>query len=764
MKAVERAGGQTGGRGKGGCWGGTAQSALSQGWRVKELLAAIAIYCKLLPEATPVDRSWLTIGQTPVTTALAPGAAGLVPAEELARVCLSLMADHSEALLLRYYKAGAVPNQRFTGLHALYCAAFALNEFKGAPELLNQTDLALADYGNGMFYPDGAMLERSPNYNQGDARSIRELDDLLAGAAFTPGVSLLETKLALYDRTTAYMQRPLGDLPRMATYASKAPPALWESPAIVTSWRNTFLQGDFAMTTEPTATAVYQGMLDSGNPAPGATSVAFPYAGFYLMRNGWASKSHWLYFANTPPGRGHRQLDQNGIQISAFGRELLTCAGPPPYNPTFVVASQADDYNGFASYQGEGSSYKCNTVVVDGRSQNEGGIVNATVTNSTMPNPWFTSADFDYVEGTYSAGYGGEGVYNRFLPLGDSGEAINGITHKRAVIFLRHAGIWLVTDRMTPSDALSHSYRQVWNFPAGNNTYAGFLPSEVSTDMATLSVRTTSTNGPNVSLHHLGPRWVNLLTYSGSRTPYAGWWGSGIGGLRLETANVHAVLNGSGPQMFVTAIVPSDTGTTGPVNTGFTQGPLSTTSIVDRSFGLVNGSTVRFVEAQQAQTLQIGDRAVTATTLLIVTAADQSQRGLVIGSTTAGLPGAFAFTAGPGWFSAGATITTPDSFTWQTGGSFIIPSTADADAPNVALPPGPPNPLVVRDFKSSGAIQTITWSSNPGTRYQVEWTEALDDWSSGGRSSLIHAIDQTSTYTDSAPNVPARFYRVRQLP
>jgi Heparinase II/III-like protein len=745
-------------------WSSGPASALGQSHRVKEFLGAIALFSKTLPEAQPENRDWLVLGTQPIETELAPGATNLIPSEPLARICLSLMADHSEALLLRYFKASAVPNQRFAGLHALYACAFAFNEFRGASELLTQTDQALSLFAGEMFYPDGGMLERSPNYNQGDAGSIRQLLSLTAATSASPGVSLLEDKLRQYDRGTAFMQSNLGGLPRMASYTSSAPPALWQNPTTVTSWRNTFLQGSFAQATEPTAAAIYRSLLDSGNEKLGTSSAAFPYSGYYFMRNGWASKSHWLYFANTPPGRGHKQLDQNGIQISAFGRELLTCGGPALYGPTFLPASQAADYTGIAKFVGESSSFKCNTVVVDGRSQNEGDIVNHYTSNTPMPNPWFTSASYDYVEGTYTAGYGGANVYNALLPAGDSGAAIRGITHKRSVIFLRQAGIWLVTDRMLPTDSLSHSYRQIWNFPARNATsFVGFLPSEVTTDAATQSINTISTTGPNISLHQLGPKSTELLSYSGSKNPYLGWWGYGFGGERLASANVHALLTGSGNQMFVTAIVPRNTGTNGPINTQFIKGPLSAMNVVDSSFGLVNGATVRLIQAEHAQTLSIGNRIISATGILIETTADQNQSGLIIGAQNADLPQAFSFSVDAGVFTQTATITTPTTFAWQTRENLALPSTTDPNAPVLAAPSGSISPLVVHDFKKSNANCTIVWASDPGMHYQVEWTSDLTNWSSGGQSPPIMAIDSNSTYTDEAPNVPKRFYRVRRL-
>ena len=772
-------------------WSLISASALSQGDRASEMVAAIAAYCKLLPEETPVDRQWYTTGVLdPISTPLAAEATKLIPSEHLARICLSLMTDYPEVLILFYSKPAAVPNQRLNGLNALITLASVLKEFKAAPALLSQTDEALTDFANGMFYPDGAMLERSPNYNFADAEAIRALN-----LSFGPRRSLnsLMSKVALFERTSAFMLSPLGKLPRMACYAGRPPLRLWQSPAIVDTARTTnFLltnnRESFRNTSDSATRALADGLLDSGNRVPGATSVAFPYAGYYVMRKDWSSKSPWLYFANTPPGRGHRQLDQNGIQVTAFGRELLTTGGIPPYASDDMDPTQATDLIGFQNFLGEDSSFKCNTVAVDGRSQNEGGIDNQTVTTTTRGNPWLTSSEFDYVEGTYSAGYGGKAsdgssFYSPLLANGDSGAALNTVTHKRSVIFLRKAGMWLVTDKMNSSDDNSHSYRQIWNFPAravdSDVTYVGFLPSEIFTDESKQTVYTSSSTaaipGPDISLFHLGPQDVTYATYSGSSTPYLGWWGGGRNGLRLATKNVHAVFSGKGQQTLVTAIVPRDTGTVGPVRgPSFTPGPLSRpvrpengdNGVVDVTFSLVNGSSVRFIQSLTPQTLVISSRTVTATTILNMTAADGiTQKVLIIGDTNS--PAPYAFTASTGGarpFTMQMQGGIPKSFSWTGSGEFLQASTSDPYAPSVVPVSGPPLPLSTHTFERKGNFDTLTWVSNPGKRYQVEWTDSLTNWSTGGQSAVISAIDTISSYSAPVSNSANRFYRVRQLP
>jgi autotransporter-associated beta strand protein len=702
-------------------WGVHAGAVLGQSGRCSELLAALALFAKLLPEDALVQRDWYTAIQAPVTTPLASQALDVIAPEPLARIALSLMADTTEALMLAYLRVGMVPNQRFSGLLSLYLAASVFDEFKGAPELLRQTDAALTDFANTMFYPDGPMLERSPNYNEGDAAKIRVLVGL-TGTNATPGIQWLAAKLNTYERSAAFMHLPLGGRPRMASDSGLNPPALWQGGSTVSNWRTSF-RATVVVNTEDTATNLYAGLLDSGRPVPSATSVAFPYAGYYLMRNGWSSRAHFLYFANTPPGNGHCQMDHNGIQVCAFGRSLLSTAGPPPYDPTFVDPSQTNDFAGFALYQGEGSSFKVNTVTVDGRSQNENNARNATVTSNTMSGAWFTSPEFDYVEGTYNAGYGGSSYYNAFT---NSTATVKTVTHRRSVAFLRTPGLWVVTDVLVATNAATHDYRQVWNFPAYSASFGptyGFATNEVVADTGAQQIHTTDADGPNVHLYHLGPKTLTYETYAGSRTPYLGWSGNGIGGLRLPAANVHAVWQGVGTQLVITVIAPSDTGAASPVTTLHTNAGSATT--IDVELGLANGHTLRIVQGLQPQTLILGNQSLSAGTVIADAAPDGTQCGLALAAPGFAYTN-FSFTASPTNFTPTSPIQRPTNFNWTVDGTWQLPSTASPSNTPPELSSIPEQrialnslsnaiPFVVTDLQSRAMDLTVATHSSDQT-------------------------------------------------
>lgn len=672
-------------------WSVQAGAVLGQGDRMRELTAAIGLFCKLLPEEVPTQPDWNTAVQAPNDAPPTPDALQRIPAEALARVALSLMADSTEAAMLAYLRVGMLPNQRLNGLTSLFLVSNYFDEFKAAPELSRQTDAALGNFAATMFYADGPMLERSPNYNAGDADKIRMLLQL-AGTNASPGILELSDRLAAYERATAFMQMPLGGLPRMASYGGMNPPPLWQDGSVLAGWRTSF-RNSVSATSESVAADLYLGMLDSGLPVPSGTSAAFPYAGYYLLRNGWNSRAHCLYFANTPAGNGHAQMDNNGIQVCAFGRTLLSVAGPPPYDSTFVDPSQSADFTGFASYQGEGSSFKVNTVTVDGRSQNEGGVRNPTVTTNTVEGRWLTSVAFDYVEGTYKSGYGksstgywGTSIYDAFT---NSTSVVSSVAHTRSVAFLRHPGLWIVTDILAPVDTISHEYRQIWNFPAYSSTTGptyGFTTDEVEADTAAQRIATTDADGPNVRLFHLGPTPVTYETYAACRAPYLGWYGLGIGGLRLPAANVHACWQGVGTQLLVTVIAPSDTGAGNPVCAIRTNAASATA--IDLDIDLENGHTLRVVQGLQPQSLVVGSQSLSALTLVADISPDGVQTGLVL--SAAGLSRTnFSFSAAPDAFTPLSDITVPNVFSWTTNGEWLLPSTAAPQNTSPQIPPVP---------------------------------------------------------------------------
>ena len=152
-------------------------------------------------------------------------------------------------------------------------------------------------------------------------------------------------------------------------------------------------------------------------------STALPYAGFYAMRGGWKRDDLFLFFASGPTGIGHQHENMLEVVLRAWNKTLLFDPGTYPYDNSpwrqFTL--------GTASH---------NTIIVDGKWQHRG----ATKPPISQPtgDPWVTTPLFDYVAGTYDAGYQESDYRSRpFDPQSWKGAPDKSVSHTRRVLFLR---------------------------------------------------------------------------------------------------------------------------------------------------------------------------------------------------------------------------------------------------------------------------------------------------------------------------------------
>ncbi len=173
-----------------------------------------------------------------------------------------------------------------------------------------------------------------------------------------------------------------------------------------------------------------------GSP-PSYGSVAFPYAGQYVMRSGWGREDAYLFFEAGPFGMGHQHEDKLNLLIYAGERRLLTEGGNADYD-----SSPARRY--------ALSSWAHNTVLVDGRGQRRRGRRDLNVNDSPQMNLWIDTPEFDAAAGVYENGYG------------DAREIR--ARHERTVVFVK-PDYWVVVDRIAAS--APHAYDILWHLAAG---------------------------------------------------------------------------------------------------------------------------------------------------------------------------------------------------------------------------------------------------------------------------------------------------------
>jgi hypothetical protein len=225
-------------------------------------------------------------------------------------------------------------------------------------------------------------------------------------------------------------------------------------------------------------------------------STALPYAGFYAMRGGWKRDDLFLFFRSGPTGIGHQHEDMLEVVLRAWNKTLLFDPGTYPYD--------SSDWrrftNGTASH---------NTIIVDGKWQHRG----ATKPPISQPtgDPWVTTPLFDYVAGTYDAGYQ-ESVYRPrpFDPQTWKGTPDKSVSHTRRVLFLRPYYA-LVLDTLDGTG--SHIFDAHFHLDAP----AAWL------DPATHAAFSQNTEGAQLALYPLETANLAVDIVQGQKQPLLGW-------------------------------------------------------------------------------------------------------------------------------------------------------------------------------------------------------------------------------------------------
>ncbi|HJN16015.1 MAG TPA: heparinase II/III family protein, partial [Armatimonadota bacterium] len=303
----------------------------------------------------------------------------------------------------------------------------------------------------------------------------------------------------------------------------------------------------------------------SADEEPAFTSIAFPYMGYTMMRDGWDQDSLALFFMGSYKTSGHINADVNGVQVVAYGRPLLVYAGVPTYGYEGYLKVAPPN---FATYVSEPSSHKINTVLVDGWSQKrEEQKAPTSVTGSL----WHSSERFDFTQRVYDGGY------RKCVPPSNRLEADHSVTHERAVWFVKPAKLWIVADTMRNSGEETRAYSQVWNFPPRvdeeKRPVHGFAEDEVGFDAEARRISTSDPGAPNVHLYHFGVDEITYEKYYGEteptviepagegQNPVLGWYARFIADA-VPAVDVHATWRGGpGASTLITVIAPSPTET-----------------------------------------------------------------------------------------------------------------------------------------------------------------------------------------------------------
>jgi hypothetical protein len=316
--------------------------------------------------------------------------------------------------------------------------------------------------------PDGAQVELTPHYHGATLSSflattrIAQLNGVALPGNFASGLERMFAYLA-------YVAKPDGYIPMFNdSDHDDAHARLRGEPSV----------------TRPDLRYVTTGGKE-GTP-PAVTSVAFPWAGQYVMRSGWGREALYLALDAGPYGFGHQHEDKLQLDVHAYGRSHILDPG------RFTYAGRWRGY--FVSTAAH------STLLVDGAGQDRGSTSRGNwVTDHPLPNRWVTTADFDFAVGSYEDGYGKN----------------DDVIHVRKV-FLARPDYWIVTDLLVGRDGYAgeHEVAVQYQFGAPGAT----------ADANTHVIRSHNQDA-NLAVLPVAARPLQVDLHEGEEDPPSGWIG-----------------------------------------------------------------------------------------------------------------------------------------------------------------------------------------------------------------------------------------------
>jgi hypothetical protein len=428
-----------------------------------------------------------------------------------------------------------VPNKLVSGLSAMTCIIRAFDHFKSTEECKTNLDKSISAYITTYIHKDGFGAEQAFNYNIQDSYLLENLGFYLNEYAhdFTDRQALLAI-LANYRKAYDVITSPLGSRPNVGAGESITAGRAWESEG---AWRETFsLSG---------AQAVY----------PGFTSIAFPYAGYYVLRSGWDKDDTHCFLQNARRmgPAGHLYPSNNSIELITKRRNMIMGGGWPYYKKWLAPDEFKEGWMQYNDYMGESSTLNRSTVVVDGLSQikRSGSFYRYSDVPDLQPirARWLDSDLFSYTEGLYDGGY-----LTRRLKVNENrgNSRINipptkGIDHLRQVIMVKPLDLIILSDKVSmPADS-KHILTQQWCFPpflqkdTDGIEVPGFKEHEVVYSEKDKSIETRDPSGPNVFLKSFASYHLTYKKYFGHKggDGYRGWYSSGATSKMWPKVDMH---------------------------------------------------------------------------------------------------------------------------------------------------------------------------------------------------------------------------------
>ncbi len=470
-----------------------------------------------------------------------PAIADRIPPDALAHLARMIVEDDIPLGLVD--SRSPIPNQFIGNAIGLMMQACILDMFRDAGGW-EAAGILRMEQALQSHMPDGANLEASLNYTWGVVDKIDAVLPFYASRSIRPPwMDQAEDVRDGVIRMYTALLMPNGAIPSIGNLAY--------SPARAS---RRFLTWDRVHSLPDLHAAVNAVYRNSGD-GPGMTSTALPYAGYYVMRNGWKQTHDYLLLQAGRPGAGHAHADSNAIHLYADGRHWLIDGGPASYGPGPLPDHQKSEYLAFNRLLR--SSRAANTVVVDDRSQVLQGKADPLVPyTEPAPNRWYAGIDVDYAEGVF------DGIYRD-----DTEEGVPAV-HYRQVLYLKPMQAWAVIDTVIGGE----SAEQLWHLPppcpdgVNDALCPGIAAENVLIDSTARTVRVRDHLNRQLTLRHAGSARPHYRTRFGETEPLRGW--SAIDGTkeRLPTVQISAAWPTGVP--LVTLIATGDGGELEETTTG----------------------------------------------------------------------------------------------------------------------------------------------------------------------------------------------------
>ncbi|MBN1302073.1 MAG: heparinase II/III family protein [Melioribacteraceae bacterium] len=370
-------------------------------------------------------------------------------------------------------------NHHTKGLMSLAMISILFPEFDTGKKWFHHSINMLTRHLNEEINPDGFQFERSVHYHKGDIDNyfyifmLADLNEIVLPDNYTEKFRSMFKSLALLaqpDGTLPVLQddtdEPWGEFNTIGSVMLLG--ALIFNDQLYKYFAENTVSESYYWFIKP---ELYSYLKNLKPTVPDYESTSLVNTGYYVMRNGWSSRSDYMVINAGKSDRkpDHQHADMLGIAAYSNGNCVL---------PNYQVRYFLDDYRFFKS------SFVKNVALVDSIPQaslwkaNKGGSGFGKWMD--LPDPvtrfWKTDKNYDVFIGSHNA-------YENI-----------GVEYKRKVIFIKD-GFWIVKDSFKSESP--HNYQQIWQ-------------GHYSIELNNIHLRSTFQNGSGLDIVQMNNSIINI--------------------------------------------------------------------------------------------------------------------------------------------------------------------------------------------------------------------------------------------------------------